>query len=91
MQNPRDQRSSPDPSENKMLRRMIFIFLIVFVFIAIAFGIYQGINILRTPEAGSTESPTGEGLSPNLQATATAGCENFMQQFPGTPCPEQEP
>ena len=90
MQNQRDQESKPDPSEEKLFRRLVIILLISFIFIAVAFGIYQGLKILRTPDGESTTTPTGGGVSPNLQATATAGCAIFMQQFPGTPCPEPE-
>jgi len=90
MQNQRDQESMPDPSEEKLFRRLVIILLILFVFIAVTFGIYQGFKILRTADGESTTTPIVGELSPNLQATATAGCAIFMQQFPGTLCPEQE-
>jgi hypothetical protein len=91
MQNRRDQMSTPDPSEDKPLRRIVLILLLVFVFVAIVFGIYQGIRILRTPDGEPSTAPTIDVSSPDFQATATAACEKFIQQFPGTPCPEQEP
>jgi hypothetical protein len=37
----------------------------------------------RTPT--NTPSPT-----PDIRATATAACETFSEQFPGTPCPPLE-
>jgi hypothetical protein len=37
-----------------------------------------------TPTDTSTLTPTP---SPDLDATATAACEDFMREFPGTPCP----
>jgi len=89
MQNRRQQENKPETSEDQLFRRLVIILLLVFVFVAIVFGIYQGIKILRTPDTEGT--PTSESLSPALQATASAACAIFMQQFPGTPCPEQIP
>jgi len=91
MQNQRDHGSKSDAAEDKLFRRLVIILLILIIFIAVAFGIYQGLKILRTPDGEATTTPPpGAGLSPDLQATATAGCAIFMQQFPGTPCPDQQ-
>jgi hypothetical protein len=40
--------------------------------------------VTRSPTAEITSSPSP---TPDLAATATAACAEFMSQFPGTPCP----
>jgi hypothetical protein len=41
-----------------------------------------------TSEGTLTVTPTiTHTPTPNLNATATAACSKFMDQFPGTPCP----
>lgn len=40
----------------------------------------------QAPEATETDTPT-PSLTPASEETATAACEDFESQFPGTPCP----
>jgi hypothetical protein len=42
----------------------------------------------ETMEATSTSTPTETKLpTPDFGATATQACSDFMDEFPGTPCP----
>jgi hypothetical protein len=42
----------------------------------------------KTPTITPTMTPTKTFTpTPDLNATATAACSDFMEQFPGTPCP----
>ena len=90
MQSQQVRDSKPNPNKETPLIRIAIILLMIFIFIAIVFGIYQGIKILRARDAEPTATPTAAEVTPDLQATATAGCTLFMQRFPGTPCPEVE-
>lgn len=43
------------------------------------------VTVTPTPTATSTPSAT-----PDIQATGTAACQAFAEEFPGTPCPPLE-
>jgi hypothetical protein len=51
----------------------------------LALGGIQVITATIAPTSTPTDTPT-----PDLLATATAACEAFSEQFPGTPCPPPE-
>lgn len=46
-------------------------------------AIPECIDCEQTPEA----TPTPKVVTPDLSGTATAACQDFEYQFPGTPCP----
>lgn len=52
-------------------------------------------EMTQRPSAGDTTVPEiatvatdQDGEEPNQRATATAACELYQSQFPGTPCPD---
>jgi hypothetical protein len=92
MNNHRDQMKKTGSSDKKPLQRWVILMLSIAFLIIIIFVAFVGVKLLGFPkvEATSTTTPEVGELPPNLQATATAGCAIFMQQFPGTPCPEVE-
>lgn len=79
------QRNTP-PKEERLFRLVVILLVILALCVLITLGMYTGTKILRSP---SIFAGSGGTAVPPLDATATAGCELFMQQFPGTPCPSE--
>ena len=93
MQNNRDHERKTQAPEKKTLQRWVILMFSIAILIIIIFVAFVGFRLLGSQKIMVTATSTlaiGE-LPANLQATATAGCAMFMQQFPGTPCPDVDP
>ena len=82
----RNKQKDVPPKEERLFRWVVILLVGLTLCVLIALGVYLGTNIFQFPSLFPGRS--GTGLPPS-DATATAGCELFMQQFPGTPCPSQ--
>jgi hypothetical protein len=69
-------------SQRKFLR-ILMIFIIIAIIIVLALG---AIVVFQTKDLWFDTQP--KTLDPSeIEGTATAACEDFIQEFPGTPCP----
>jgi len=86
-------KDSPVQSNDQLhMRKVIIIGSIVVILITlISIGVFAGLRILG--DANPTEITLPQQLEDEyakLRATATASCTQYMEQFPGTPCPPLE-
>jgi len=95
--------SSPDEIRSlQRTVRILLVIILILVALSLTLGYcsYSCINEPKCPVETPTETslpvitlppqqthtPT-KTPTPDLNATATAACSQFMDQFPGTPCP----
>ncbi|NIM93311.1 MAG: hypothetical protein GTO18_06330 [Anaerolineales bacterium] len=81
---PMDEQDDTLPKSERVFRIIVILGAAIIAIILITFGLYVAITVLG-PQVDILETEILD-----LNATATAGCEVFLEEFPGTPCPEYD-